>query len=351
MSQHVEYLRYIEDQCLRCHSCKCFHSTSKIGSVCFGELATYLLNDEIDEYKSSVLGCHQCGRCLRKCPKKFDTKEFMYHARGYIESKKQEICTCYSLVRVDLNDNMFAKQKEELGVSYDDALEMDEACERLFVPGCHMASGFSDLTKNVTNQLKKWNIADGVTAKCCGNPLYASGHFKEFISYVEKMDEIYKKHGVKEIVTPCPSCYDFNLRMKKEGYLKGVEIKCLSQELVNKGIKIKRFSFPEDYKVTIHDSCPDRKRGIFSQSIRELYTDFDVIEMDSTRENTLCCGNGGLVPLYSKFISNEGKELKTKEFEKTKSDCMITTCFNCYKGLNPNLPIHQYLQDLMEEQV
>ena len=52
--------------------------------------------------------------------------------------------------------------------------------------------------------------------------------------------------------------------------------------------------------------------------------------------------------MYSSDIAQEGKELKLKDYERTGSNCVITTCFNCYKGLRQILPVHQYLEDLME---
>lgn len=188
-----------------------------------------------------------------------------------------------------------------------------------------------------------------MTAICCGNPLYAAGLYQEFTSYIEKMDALYRAHHVQEIITPCPSCYDFNIRVQGMGYLEGIEVKCLSKELVDHGIRINRAAFPADYTVSIHDSCPDRKNGIFADSLRELYADFTIKELPHNRENGLYCGCGGLVPPYSAAVSQEGKDLKRKDFEQAQSDCMITTCFNCYKGLKPVLPVHQYLEDLMED--
>lgn len=348
MNEHVKYLQYIEDNCLRCHSCRCFHSTSKIGSVCYGELATLLLHHETGEFPKSIFGCHQCGLCLKNCPRKFDAKEFMFHARAYLEELDQDYCKCYAGIRVDREDNIFSKLKKQNHIEYQDALLQDGACPRLFVPGCHMSASFPELTKQVEDYLEREDIADGMTSVCCGNPLYASGLYKEFKAYVERMDCLYEKHGVKEIITPCPSCYDFDKRVQAMGYLKGIEIKCLSRELADRGLKVGRDKFPVDYKISIHDSCPDRKNGIFADSIRELYRDFEIEELPHIRRDTICCGCGGLVPPYSQKISDEGKELKQKDFKQAGSDCVITTCFNCCKGLKPVLPIHQYLEDFME---
>lgn len=274
----------------------------------------------------------------------------MFHARAYLEGENKEFCNCYDSVRVDRPDHVFAKLKKDNHIVFQDALLKDGRCERLFVPGCHMSSSFPELTKKVMEYLIKQDIADGMTAVCCGNPLYAAGLYEEFEEYSSKMDQMYKVHGVRKITTPCPSCYDFNLRLQKMGYLEGIEIRCLSEELVEKGIRINKNRFPEGYTVSVHDSCPDRNHGIFADSIRTLYEKVEIKELPHIQENSLCCGCGGLVPLYSDSISAEGKELKQRDYDQVKSDCVITTCFNCYKGLKLILPIHQYLEDLIEEE-
>lgn len=348
MNKHREYLQYVEANCLRCHSCRCYHSTSLIGNVCYGELATLLLQNDLEELPKSIFGCHQCGMCLKKCPRNFNAKEFMFHARAYLEEQDETFCSCYAAVRVNKDDNMFTQLKKENGSSFEDALLGEADCPRLFVPGCHMSASFPELTNKVTVYLKEKDICDGMTAVCCGNPLYASGLYQAFEDYITKMDRLYREHHVKMITTPCPSCYDFNLRVQEMGYLEGIEVHCLSQDLVEHGVRINRSVFPEGYSVSVHDSCPDRKIGIFADSIRTLYEDFEIKELPHIRENSLCCGCGGLVPLYSADISKEGKELKRKDYQQAGSECVITTCFNCYKGLKPVLPVHQYLEDLME---
>lgn len=347
MNEHIKYLKYVEEQCLRCHSCRCYHSTSKIGLFCYGELATLLLNDKINEFPKSVFGCHECGLCLKKCPRHFNAKEFMFHARAYLESKDENYCHCYNNLHIDQDDNVFTRLKLTNHIQHDDAFCKKEDCQRLLIPGCHAAYSFPDLTKRLTNYLIQEDIIDGMGEKCCGNPLYASGLYKEFYAYVKKMEVLYKEKNVLKIITPCPSCFDFYQKIQKMGYLQNIEITSLSEELVKNNIKINRQFFPEDYTISIHDSCPDRHNGIFSSSIRELYKDFEIIELDHIKENTLCCGCGGLVPPYSQEIMKEGNELKKQEFEKVGSSCLITTCFNCYKGLKSNLKIHHYLEDLM----
>lgn len=348
--EHRRYLEDVEGRCLHCRSCRCFHATSVVGSLCFGEVATLLLKGELDGLSDSLFGCNQCGLCLKRCPRAFDAKEFMFHARAVLEEADGAKCRIYDGVRPDNPNNAFVTVRKEQGVVYDDALAAGATCPHLFVPGCHMASTFPELTKQAAAYLIRHDIADGMTACCCGNPLYAAGFYREYREYLERIDGRYRACGVREILTPCPSCYDFNLRAQQEGYLAGVKITCLSDALVERGIKVNRDDFPKEYVVSIHDSCPDRKRGVFAESIRALYADFDIQELAHVRVNGLCCGCGGLVPPYSAEIADSGKRLKQRDVEQAGGDCLITTCFNCKKGLTPLMPTHQYLEDLLRSE-
>lgn len=343
MNDHIQYFKYISDNCLRCHSCHCYHSSSLIGKHCYGEIAEELLKGNTSILEESIFGCHCCGLCLKKCPKQFNAKEFMFHARAYAEEINNGLCHYYKNIRVDTDNNIFSNTKKEKNITYEDILQTDKECEVIFIPGCHMSTTFSSLTYKTYTFLKEKKLVDGMSDMCCGNPLYVSGQYDSFKKYVEKMNALYDKHHIKKIITPCPSCYGFNQMLQKMGYLKGIEICCLSDVLVKNGIYAKK----KDMIISIHDSCPDRKNGIFSNSIRELYKEYVIQELPHIKENTICCGCGGLVPMYSSIISNEGKDMKQKDFKSVSSDACITTCFNCCKGLKDRIPIHHYLEDII----
>lgn len=234
-------------------------------------------------------------------------------------------------------------------IKYDDALKKNNDCSRLFLPSCHLTSKFPKLTYNTVQYLKDIDLIDGMTEYCCGQPLYAAGLYREFIEYEEKLNQKLIEHQVQTIITPCPNCFYFCQRLQKMGYMKNINIQCLSEELVNRGIKIDRQKYPQIQTISIHDSCPDRHHGYFSKSLRDLLNDFQIIELPHNKENTICCGCGGLVLAYKSEFAQAGIDNKVKDYMEVKTDAVITTCFNCFDSLHNHLPIHHYLELLIEE--
>lgn len=339
MNNHEIYLNKIKDKCLKCHQCHCYHHDSLIGKYCFGDIANKLLNEiNNEQLYDSILGCNECGLCLRKCPNNFDIKELQFHLRGLLLEKDNCLCKLYEPIRVDKTKNIFTKIREENNSQIEDDLNnKNKSYKNLFWPGCHMSASFPELTKKVFELLKQKNIVDGLTIKCCGNPLFASGQYKPFTKYIKDIKDILQKHNVETIITSCPSCYDFLNRVLD------IKVECLSEILVKNNFKI-----VTNKTIAFHDSCPDRLNGIFSASIRELYKNVNVHELAHIKHNTICCGSGGLVPFYDKRISNDASDFKINEIRNSNCDYVVTTCFNCYKNLKNKVEIHHYLQDLIE---
>lgn len=351
MNKHIEYFENIKKQCKDCKGCKCLHKTSLLQEITYGKLASLLVSSNAFEkqLKDTIFGCDQCGYCLRKCPMQFDAKEFMFHARGYIEDcNDQEKCK-YNNVRVDRETNVFTKLQSAMNTNYQDALKEDQKCPRLFLPSCHMTAKFPALTSKSVTYLKKLDIIDGMTAMCCGHPLYAAGLYQEFSEYAKVFDDLLICHSVQSIITPCPNCYAFCYRLQGMGYLQNIEIQCLSEILVEKNIKVDASKHSDLQTISIHDSCPDRKKGCFGNSIRKLFEDFNIVELPHHQENTICCGCGGLVPPYSPLIAKNGINEKVKDYQEVNTDTVITTCFNCFDSLHSYLPIHHYLELLVEK--
>lgn len=350
MNNHVQYFTHIKERCIHCHQCHCLHSSSLLNTQTFGELAQLLLqSNEIDsKLKDTIFGCLQCGYCLKRCPMKFDAKEFMFHARAYLEElDDQEKCK-YQSVRIDTQNNIFHQLKTAMNTQYEEAFNQDQQCKRLFLPSCHLMSKFPELTKKTVHYLKELDMIDGMTSQCCGHPLYAAGLYHEFDSYMQNFDKNIKQHNVQSIITPCPNCFHFCMRLKKMGYLQNVTIQCLSEELVNRGIRIDVRKFPHLQSISIHDSCPDRKDGRFGESIRKLFEEFHIVELTHIKKNTICCGCGGLVPPYSQKLARDGMNKKIDDFQQVNTDALITTCFNCFDSLYNDLPMYHFLEFLIE---
>lgn len=336
-----EYFERIDRECTRCGNCSCKYKYIGYPDFKYGDLANMILSelyiggDLEDVWKWFFKSCDMCGFCVIECPINLNTKSFTSYARALLMDKHHEKSTDYRNVRVDHKYNLFSVLRDIQGVDYDDALGTGKKeVKSLYFTSCHLGSKFPALTKASYEKLKDLNIVDGITAHCCGNTLYAAGLKDEFIVYAEKFSNELKSAGVERIITPCPNCYDFFIRLKELGYLDdNVNIDAYAEVMVENGISISP-EMLKDKSFTIHDSCQDRFRGDFSGSVRELLKDAEIREMALNRKNTHCCGSGGLSPYGDVDVSKKVRASKVNLCEKTGATDVVTTCYNCYDSIN-----------------
>lgn len=355
MKKELEkYFKMVKETCIRCGKCGCAHEVCKYPDFDYGTLAEKILEWDSnninvpEEWKHLFRSCDFCGACTANCPVGINAKTFMATARGVLMEKDVEFAAKYRNVRIDYEENIFSCLRDVANMEYEEVLGTERKAKALFFPSCHMASKFPELTHKVYGYLKSNNIADGMTAYCCGNALYCTGLTEEFTAYAEKFEAELEKSGVKKIITPCANCYDFFYRLKDMGYMdKKIEILALPELLVKFGKKANPKNFKNIGTLTIHDSCPDRSWGIFSENIRKLLDGFDIVEMKHIGKETLCCGLGGLGAVCDSEICNRRRKNKISECMEVKAQNMVTTCFNCSESLKKSAE-HMKVLHIME---
>jgi Fe-S oxidoreductase len=85
--------------------------------------------------------------------------------------------------------------------------------------------------------------------------------------------------------------------------------------------------------VSIHDSCPDRQKGVFAESVRALFANFELREMRHNRRQSRCCGLGKLLPLRNQQASQEMRSQRLAEFQQSGAELLVTYCLNCSQPL------------------
>lgn len=351
---HAAYLASVRDTCRQCGACRCVHRSSLLaGAFTYGDLAGALLDlpdcgFRDDSLVRTVCGCDQCGFCLRSCPAGFDAKEFMTHARALLIERGAWDAAAYDPVRVDRAENLFARLRAQAGATFEDALETGAPCPRLFLPSCHGTARFPQVVQAAYQMLRRLDLVDGITAACCGNPLYAAGLYDEAEAYLARLDARLRACGVRQIVTPCPNCYAFPERMRRYGFFSDIQMVALPQLLVDAGVRVDPSRFPQVRTVSVHDSCPDRLAGMFSAPVRTLLEGFELIELPHVGRDTLCCGAGGLAPFGPDAAAMaEAHAAKRADYDRVRTDLVVATCFNCRNALAETLPVRHVLELLV----
>lgn len=177
----------------------------------------------------------------------------------------------------------------------------------------------------------------GNQQKCCGDLAYCSGDIetqRELISFTT--NQIIQS-GWTKLVTNSPHCLNsfnhhfFELKNTVEFY----HYTKLLYQLINEN-RLK----PENelnLKVTYHDPCYlGRYNGIYDEPRQVLKSipGLELVEMDSNRAASLCCGGGGSGAFKKSSKDISLGEIRVHEALKTGAQVIATACPYCIQKLN-----------------
>ena len=137
----------------------------------------------------------------------------------------------------------------------------------------------------------------GNEESCTGDPARRAGN--EFLFQMSALQNIEVLNGyeVQKIVTTCPHCFNTlkNEYPKLGGQYEVLHHTQLISQLISEGkLKIEGGSF-SGKKITYHDSCYLGRINDEYEAPRSLLAelDADMVELDRSKSNGLCCGAGG----------------------------------------------------------
>lgn len=217
--------------------------------------------------------------------------------------------------------------------------------EVLFWVGC--AGSFDQRYKQVTVQFARILQQAGVDfavlgqeESCTGDPARRAGN--EFLFQMQAMNniEILNAYQVKKIVTACPHCFNIlkNEYPELGGNYEVIHHSQFLQQLIASGkIRIK----PGDQNpVTYHDSCYLGRANQVYEAPRQVIEalNLDIIEMERSRKNGLCCGAGGAqIFKDSEPGAKEVNLERTDEAISTGANTIATACPFCMLMLSDGL--------------
>ncbi len=171
---------------------------------------------------------------------------------------------------------------------------------------------------------------------CCGAPLFLSGYYNEFLKQAEEVKE--HIHDFDLVITPCPHCF---MMFYKEYAECGIKIRPKVMHITEYVKKLLdegriRFKTKLNKKVVYHDPCYlgrqgkgiyDEPRVVLDKAVRER------VELCFSRENSTCCGAGGLVRAYlPKLCIEVAKEKIETQIRCLNVDVITSACPFCYQN-------------------
>jgi Fe-S oxidoreductase len=256
----------------------------------------------------AIWACTTCGACMAKCPVFIEHVPKLIEMRRHLVMEKaqftEELTAFFENSEQRFNPwgiapTDRAKWAQDLDITL---LADGKKVEYLFYVGC--AGAFDSRNRQVTTALTRilnaanisWGIL-GTEEKCCGDSLRRLGNEYVFDQLARDNIQIFKKYGIKKIITYCPHCFS-TLKNDYKQFGADFEVIHHSQfiyNLIQQGKISLKGSM--DGKTVIHDSCYlGRYNDIYSEPreiIKSASNGTAPLEMKRCGQESFCCGAGG----------------------------------------------------------
>jgi len=352
-----------------------FHAYSGGGRI---NLINALLKKKVqpnDKLKDIVYNCQLCGACGVSCNYAMDFKvlEPITELRmKCVEDGRTVPALDRTVAAMKQNGTMVAGDKRG---AWADGLNLKNASKEktdvLFFTGCQISfnKGLNKLAKAAVNILQKAKVDFGILGDaeiCCGGRAYQMGYRDDFIAQAKKNLEMFKKAGVKTIVTACADCYQaFKVLYEEYNLRGGIEVLHIT-EYIDRLLKSGKLKLTKSVPLTVtyHDPCRlgrqgeeyvhwqgQRKPGGFfmfdpprvyrrgtggvyepPRDVLKAIPGVRIKEMNRIKEYAWCCGAGGGVaesnPEFSAWTAAE----RIDEAVSTGAEAIVSACPWCEKN-------------------
>jgi Fe-S oxidoreductase len=199
-----------------------------------------------------------------------------------------------------------------------------------------------------------FGILNGVV--CCGESARKAGDEALFQQLASSNAHLFNENGVKKIIVNSPHCFHTLVHEYPEinARFEVIHTSQLLQRLFREG----RFKLSNSVRstVTYHDPCYlGRHNGIYEdpRTLIRAIPGVELLEMESTRAESLCCGGGGgriwmETPRDERFCED-----RLKQSFATGADALVTACPYCLSNfkdsaLNQSVPDNFAIMDIGE---
>lgn len=312
------------------------------------------LSQELSEI---IYQCNLCGACEEFCHNAFNESidfanhRWMSHIKVFEALRADLVEAGFAIeAHVPMNKALVElfnpygrdnKEKFEWTKQLDFAIKdaNTEAADMLYFVGCTAAltpliQKIAVATVKVLNKLGVDFSILGEQEICCGSVALRTGDRKAFEAVAEKNVELFKKAGIKQIVTSCAGCYR-TLKKDYEGKLEGIEVlhiaEYLDKTMSEKNLTLKQLNITTTY----HDPCHLGRHMKLYEAPRNILKRLSTFrEMATNKAGAMCCGAGGGVKKGFPELSLEMAKNRVREAEETGADYLVSTCPFCYRNLN-----------------
>jgi fumarate reductase (CoM/CoB) subunit B len=326
-----EVLGNVQNECNGCQACSSgCPLLADLGELTLPEIAEQVADGQPSKQaRNFIQKCTLCGRCTRHCPSAVDVHAMVTAARTVLAENSPAGLELYRPVWVDYDWNIFTLYRDTYHIDYRDLIK--DKCETLFFPGCALSSYGPELTRASFKWLSERSRNVGLLLACCGLPLVQMGAAERAAKYMATLRQTVNATGARRIVTVCPTCH---CHLQGQPWLAGTEVISIYQLMVEAGVHA---PVSRRRKITIHDSCPERRVKLGGY-MREILGNYDAVEMVHSGTETICCGSGGLVGVIDPAACSRQAEVRMAEFRQVAVVLCVTYCVICALTLSAVAP-------------
>jgi Fe-S oxidoreductase len=274
--------------------------------------------------------CSLCGLCNEVCPELLDLTSF------FLEMRRVAVSAGVVSWRPYLPIFFY----EWAGRSPLFSLEiLPQGCDTIFFPGCALPGAYPEETLSLFQRLRLLQPQLGIILDCCSKPSHDLGRVEVFASRFGKFLARLTASRISTVITACPSCADLF-----RSFAPQLHVTTVYQYLAERQSTV---SLPATTPLTVHDACVLRRDSGTQLAVRSLLVSlgYQVVEMDHSRQQTLCCGQGGMVAAVDRPLAARWREQRLTESQGT---TMLVYCAGCAACLGSSAPVLHLAQLLAE---
>lgn len=329
--------------CYQCGMCDTVCPWNKVRPFSMRKIlrqATFGLT-EIDSEEMWL--CSTCGKCPQRCPRGVKIIECGVSLRkiateyGVFPGSAEPVPGISGSLAGEGNPLSEAR-KERADWAKDLSVKtFTEGMELLYFVGCYYSYDprMKKAAVATANILNKAGIDFGILGareNCCGESIRKTGDEELFKRLARENIKTFIENGVKKILVSSPHCYH-TFKNEYPEFMVDFEVVHISQylyELINKG----KIELTGEYKkkVTYHDPCYLGRHNSIYEDPREVLRKIpglELVEMDESRENSLCCGGGGGRIWMETPQKERFSDLRLKQADEVGAEVLVTACPYC----------------------
>jgi len=302
------------------------------------------------EGREELWDCTTCNTCSSRCPKQVSPMETIIALRGaFVEKGRVHPNVKTALESTFRHGNPLTMPREDRAAWVGDLpvkLMADEVAlnhnpDYLYFVGCTPSYDprIQQVTRSIVNLFQQGGVDFGILGEeesCCGSEIRRLGEQGLFEMMVEEYQEVFKGYNIQKMFTTSPHCYNaFKNDYPKSGMKVQHYTEVLANRLASGDLKL---SGNFEKKITYHDPCYLGKHNqVFDEprAVLQSVPGVTLIEMDRSREKSLCCeGGGGRMWLEGTNPSTRLAQMRVNEALETGAEILATACPFCLLTLD-----------------